>query len=164
MKKIIWLFLICWNLTYSQNIEFKYEYRVCYQSKLVEERLYNSKTGIYEEIFYDRNTFIDTTNIEKESFKAYIPLNFIQKKEISDLYFKTKLKKNTLLYSLYKNEDYNTTSVYIYDDQELINSDNQYIKDKKETEYFGNLTHTLLSFIKSSDEYNRVFYWYNIKK
>ncbi|KFF08093.1 hypothetical protein [Chryseobacterium luteum] len=121
-------------------------------------------TRIYEEIFYDRNTFIDTTNIEKESFKAYIPLNLLQKKDISDLYFKTKLKKNTLLYTLYKNEDYNTTSVYVYDGQELINSDNQYINDKKETEYFGNLTYTLLSFIKSNDEYSRVFYWYNIKK
>lgn len=163
MIKII-LFLFFPILAYSQELEFKYEFKVCYQSKLIIKHEYDSKTGIYKEISYDRNTFHDTINIDREIFEAYIPLNSVQRKKITDKYLKSNHQKNTKKYSLYKDIDYDTTSIYFYNNKILINNNYQYICEKKEIEDFDELANIILSFIQSSKEYNRVFYWYKIKK
>jgi hypothetical protein len=149
---------------YSQNLEFRYTRRVCDDSKLIEERLYDSKTGLYKEINYDRNTFHDTTNIDREVFEAYIPLESDQEKRIYSLVKKSNTKKNTLIYGSLEESNYIEISLFFYENGQLINNDNKYLEHKNITENFDTLLSSVLDFIQSSEEYNRVFYWYGEKK
>jgi hypothetical protein len=149
---------------YSQNFEFKYVYEVCDDSKLIEEHLYDSKTGIYKEINYDRNTFIDTTNNDRETFEAYIPLGITQKKNICTLLKSSNLKDNTFISGSLEKSDYIKYSIFFYENGILINDNNKYLDRKSKRENFEALLSSVLDFIHSSEEYNRVFYWYGEKK
>ncbi|AZA81769.1 hypothetical protein C1637_04115 [Chryseobacterium lactis] len=165
MIKILILFsLIYSSIMYSQNSEFIYARRVCDNFKLIEERLYSSKTGIYKEINYDRNTFHDTTNINKEIFEAYIPLELDQKKSIYSLLNSTKLKENTLIYGSLEKSDYIEISLFFYENAKLINNSSKYLNRKNKTEDFETLLSLVLNFIQSSEQYNKTFYWHNEKK
>lgn len=165
MIKILMLFsLIYSTVIYSQNFDFVYEYKICFESNLFEEHRYNSKTGIYEEIKYDRNTFSDTTNVYSENFKAHIILTPSQKKKIKNLYHKLDLNMNTLLYVLTKNQDYDTKSIYFYNNEKLINNNYQFIEKKKDVNKFNILLREILNSIQSNEEYKKVFYWYGEKK
>ena len=164
IRRLILFALMCPLIIHSQDFEFIYIYEVCNNSKLIEEHLYESKTGIYKEINYDSSTFIDIKNIDREIFEAYIPLGSIQKKEIYSLLKSSKLKENTFISGSLEKSDYIKFSIFFYENQKLINNDSKYLNRNNKTKEFDTLIRSVLNFIHSSEEYNRVFYWYGERK
>lgn len=155
-------FIFFLNSCYSQKIEFIYEYEVCYESKIIQQTSYDSKTGIYREINFDRTTFIDTKNVDEEKFEAIIPLDSFQRKRIDEFFLNSEIKKNKLKNYFFGN--YELNSILFYKQNSLINNDSQYINDEKEHNQFKELKYLILNFIEASTEYKTIFKWRNVKK
>ena len=165
MTKLLILFSLSCSLTmYCQNFRLKYEFEAFYESKLVECHSYDSETGIYEEINYDRNTFNDTTNINQERYEAYIPLVSPIEKDICTLLKSSNFRENTFISGVLGKSEYIKYSIYIYKNGKLINNDSRYLNRKNKTKKFDNILRLVLDFIQSSEEYNRIFYWHEEKR
>lgn len=154
-KYFILFFVSLFSWCFSQQIEFKYEFEVCYESKIVQRNLYDSKTGVFSKTNLDRFTFSDTIKINEEKFEAIVILDSFQKNKIIQEFLKSKIKRNTIKDPFY--DDYSTTKILFYKDNELINTNFEYINDETEVKNFKNIEHTLQDFIESNNEYKKVF-------
>lgn len=163
MIKILLFFTLMYSSAiYSQDFEYKYE--VCSDSKLLEEHIYDSKTGIYKEINYDRNTFSDTLNLTTEILEAYIPIELNKKTEIYSLLKSSNLKENTFISGSLEKFDYVRFALFFYENGTLINNGSKYLNRENKTEDFDTLLRLVLNVIQSSKEYKSIFYWYGEKK
>ena len=80
------------------------------------------------------------------------------------MFLESKQMKNTLFRPIHKNEDFSTISIYIYNNDKLINKNHENINEEVEIKNFNSLKDLLLNFIKSSNEFSKVFFWHYINK
>ncbi|UOE39881.1 hypothetical protein MTP09_08065 [Chryseobacterium suipulveris] len=157
------LLILLFSMNYSQNLEFTIDSKIYFEKELIENILYNSKTGVYQEANFDRYTFIDTLNLKKEVFTANIYLNPKQRKKIDSLFYKSSLCKNRAILNSMGQTSYSDTNINFYYKNKRINNNAEKM-NAFELEKFRIILNEILNCVRNSDEYKKVFFWKYEKK